>query len=199
MSNKGPIIAVVLGSTRPGNLTSRAAALVIDELRKDSSVTVDVIDPAVLTLSFPGHPLPGESSQDLQSRVRAASAVVLTTPEYHGTFSAVLKLVIENLGYPSALQGKPVALLGVAGGALGAIKSLEHLRGVCAHVGALALPMPTSVANVASAFDENGKCTDARVERHIRRAASNLLDYLHQNVCPRLTLERILREGIPSA
>ena len=37
-----------------------------------------------------------------------------------------MKLVIENLGFPSVLAGKPVALLGMAAGAIGAIKSLEH-------------------------------------------------------------------------
>ncbi len=32
-----------------------------------------------------------------------------------------MKLVIENLGHPSVLSGKPVALLGVASGAIGAV------------------------------------------------------------------------------
>ena len=58
------------------------------------------------------------------------------------------KLVIENLGFPSVLAGKPVALVGVAAGRIGAIKSLEQLRGVCSHVGALVLPGAVSVAGV---------------------------------------------------
>ena len=34
--------------------------------------------------------------------------VVLATPEYHGSFSSVMKLMIENLGFPSVLEGKSV-------------------------------------------------------------------------------------------
>ena len=57
--------------------------------------------------------------------IRRSTGVVLATPEYHGSFSSVMKLMIENLGFPSVLAGKSVALLGVAGGSIGAIKSLE--------------------------------------------------------------------------
>ena len=49
-------------------------------------------------------------------------------------------MAIENLGYPNALKGKPAALLGVAGGRIGAIKSLENLRSIRFHVSALILP-----------------------------------------------------------
>jgi NAD(P)H-dependent FMN reductase len=38
-----------------------------------------------------------------QLKEKVAAAIVLATPEYHGSFSSVLKLVIENLGFPSAL------------------------------------------------------------------------------------------------
>lgn len=89
--------------------------------------------------------------------VSQATGVVLVTPEYHGSFSSVMKLVIENLGFPSALVGKPVALLGVAAGTIGAIKSLEHLRGVVSHVGGIALPLPISIANVQKVFDREGQ------------------------------------------
>jgi FMN reductase len=111
-----------------------------------------------------------------------------------------MKMVIENLGFPSLLQGKPVALLGVAAGAIGAIKSLEHLRGVAAHVGAIVLPTPISIANVQSVFDGQGHVTDPNVENTIRGVARNLMDYVHGNVCPRVTLERLMREGaMPAA
>jgi NAD(P)H-dependent FMN reductase len=188
-------IVIVVGSVRPGNYTSRAVALVADELGKDPDVTVDIVDPAVLELPPPGVDPKSAVARALQEKVQAASGVVLATPEYHGSFSSVMKLVIENLGFPSALRGKPVALLGVAAGSIGAIKSLEQLRGVCAHVGAIALPLPVSVANVEKAFDADGNPTDPAVEKRVRGVGTGLLDYLRNNVCPRIQLEQLLREG----
>lgn len=187
-------IVVIQGSVRPGSYTSKAATLVLDEL-ETKGVSADLIDPAILALPSPGLSRPGDGTQALRDRVAAATGVVIATPEYHGSFSSVVKLVIENLGFPSVLAAKPISLLGVAGGRIGAIKSLEHLRSVCSHVGALVLPALISVANVRSVFDEQGRCLDPGVERQVRGVATNLLDYIHGSVCPRVTLERMTREG----
>ena len=92
------------------------------------------------------------------------------------------------------MAGKPVGLLGVASGRIGAIKSLEQLRGVCSHVGAIVLPGPVSVAGVNRVFDAEGNCTDEAVEKQIRGLAHNLMDYLRQNVCPRMALEAMVRQ-----
>ena len=97
------------------------------------------------------------------------------------------------------MAGKPVALLGVAAGSIGAIKSLESLRGVVSHIGGIALPLPVSVANVQQVFDANGRCLDPTIEKLIRSAGTNLLNYIKQSICPRYTLERLLREGVPVA
>ena len=188
-------IVIINGSVRPGNYTAKASALVAEELARDASIEVETIDPGALDLPPPGVDPASPVSQQLQQKVREASGIVLATPEYHGSFSSVMKLVIENLGFPSALSGKPVALLGVAAGSIGAIKSLEQLRGVCAHVGAIALPLPVSVANVQKVFDADGAPTDPAVEKLIRRVGTGLLDYIRQNVCPRVQLEKLLREG----
>jgi NAD(P)H-dependent FMN reductase len=173
-----------------------ASALVTDELRKHPKVAVEVVDPVTWNLPLPGLDPANEAAQRLRDLVTSAAGVVLATPEYHGSFSSVLKLVIENLGYPSVMAGKPVVLLGVAAGAIGAIKSLEHLRGVVSHIGALPLPLAVSVANVQRVFDRDGRCLDPKTEAYIRRAGAQLLDYLEQHVCPRVTLERIMREGV---
>ncbi len=82
-----------------------------------------------------------------------------------------------------------MALLGVAAGQIGAIKSLEHLRSACSHVGAIVLPGPVSVAGIQKLFDEQGRCLDAAVEKRIRGVATNLLHYIHENICPRVALE----------
>lgn len=198
MENANGIIDIVLinGSARPGNYTGKALALVSDEFQKSGQVRVHLLEPGGMGLPLPGVEQDPPSARELREKVNAASAVVLATPEYHGSFSSVIKLAIENLGFPSELAGKPVALLGVAAGAIGAIKSLEALRGVVSHVGGLPLPLAVSVANVQKVFDEQGRCLDAGVERHVRRVATGVLDYLHQHVCPRITLERVLREGV---
>jgi chromate reductase, NAD(P)H dehydrogenase (quinone) len=188
-------VAILIGSVRPGNYSTKAARLVADEFTKHG-IIADLIDPATLDLPMPGIDLKAPGPLELQRRIREAAAVVLVTPEYHGSFSSVMKLAIENMGFPSPMSGKPVALLGVAAGTIGAIKSLEALRGVVSHVGALALPMPVSVANVQSVFDESGACLDPAIEKHVRRVATTVLDYLGNHVCPKVTLERILREGV---
>jgi NAD(P)H-dependent FMN reductase len=155
--------------------------------------TVDVVDPRDVTLPLPG--TDGDrTTLRMRETLRTADGVIFSTAEYHGTFTAVTKLIIENLGFPSALKGKPVVLLGVASGRIGAVKSLEHLRGVLAHVGAIVLPGPTSVANVDRAFDDDWNCVDSAMEKQVRGLGTNLLDYLHRHVCPAVTLEESVRD-----
>lgn len=186
-----PSIVSISGTSRPGNYTSHALAIVNDEL-KARGVPPTVLDARELDLSFPGRPQ-SEDSQRLKGEVEAATAVILATPEYHGGFAAVTKLIIENLGFPSALSGKPVALLGVAGGRIGAIKSLEQLRGICSHAGAIVLPGSVSIAGVRAAFDQEGHCVDAGVEKMLRGLAGSLLDFLKDYVCPKYNLEAVVR------
>src|SRR6186713_2173431 len=121
-------IVTISGSSQSPSFTRRALMVVDDELGK-SSFGVETFDGAELHLDFPGRPLTADGAR-LRDAVADAAGVVLATPEYHGGVSALIKLCVENLGYPSALSGKPVALLGVAAGRIGAIKSLEQLRGI---------------------------------------------------------------------
>jgi chromate reductase, NAD(P)H dehydrogenase (quinone) len=187
-------VVLIGGSVRPGNYTSMALRLVADELGK-RGIACEVVDPAKLELAGPGVAPDAPDAKALREKVSRATGVVLATPEYHGSFSSVIKLVIENLGFPSVLAGKPVALLGVAAGVIGAIKSLEGLASICTHVGALVLPGAVSVAGVQKAFDAEGRCLDAGAEKRVRSVATNLVEYIHGNICPRMALEAMVRGG----
>ena len=187
-------IALVQGSVRPGNYTAKVLALVAAELAAKPAVRVDIIDPTDADLPLPGTGVDSPRAEEFAATVRAATGVVLATPEYHGSYSSVIKLVLENLGFPSALAGKPVALLGVAAGQIGAVKALEHLRSVCSHVGAIVLPGSVSVAGVQQAFDEEGRCLDGAVEKRIRALATSLTDYIEESVCPRHCTEEFVRQ-----
>lgn len=189
-------VATVLGTARPGNYTSKALALVVDEFRKHKDVALDLIDPGRIDLPLPGADPDSPETERLKQTVSRATGLVFATPEYHGSFSSVAKLIIENLGFPSVLATKPVALLGVAAGQIGAIKSLEQLRSVLSHVGAIVLPGPVSVAGVQGVFDEDGRCGDPEIETRIRGVATQLIDYIRGNICPRLALEEMVRREV---
>ena len=188
-------IVAVSGSVRPGNFTSKALALVADELTKQKDVELELFDPRKMKLALPGLETDDPVVKSLQRAAREATGIVLATPEYHGSYSSVIKMVIENLGYPSGIAGKPIALLGVAAGRIGAIKALEHLRSVCSHVGGLVLPGVVSVAGVSQLFDAEGRCLDEETERRIRGLANHLVDYIQSSVCPKVCLEEMARAG----
>jgi chromate reductase len=152
---------------------------VVDALRQ-SHVEPLVFDVRVLSLAFPGHLDPGDGER-LRTAITAAPGVILATPEY--------------LGFPSVLAGKPVALVGVAAGRIGAIKALEHLKSVCAHIGAIVIPGAVSVVGVQQVFDEQGRCTNADVEAMLRGVAPALLTFLKDYMCPKHILEDMVRSG----
>lgn len=177
-----PTILLISGTSRPDNYTQRALAVVQDELQSRGA-RLQLLDARNLQLNFPGYEETADARK-LRQSVEEATAVLLATPEYHGSFCAMTKLIIENLGFPSVLAGKPVALLGVAAGRIGAIKSLEQLKGVLSHVGAIVVPGAVSVAGVQGVFNENGLCTDAGTEKALRGTATGLLQFLDRHVCP---------------
>ena len=195
MTKQGKNISIVaiLGSVRPDNMTAKVLALVADEMKKYTNVHFEIIDPSEIQLVTPGKESDA-SVENLQRIVSEATGIILTTPEYHGSYSSTIKLVIDNLGFPSVLAGKPVALLGVASGQIGAIKALEHLRSVCSHVGSIVLPGPVSVAGVHKLFDDQGRCQDEKAEKRIRALATSLMDYIQKNICPQHALEEAVRE-----
>ena len=186
-------IVAICGSVRSGSNTSKVLAIVIDELSKQDHVSVTLVDPNEFELPLPGKK--GATPSDVLEKIAAeATGLILATPEYHGSYSSVMKLIIENLGYPSVIAGKPVALLGVASGQIGAIKAIEHLSSVCAHIGAIVLPGPVSVANVHKLLGPNGECLDKNVEKRIRNLGMTLVNYIRQNLSPHTALEEMVRK-----
>ena len=168
---------MICGSVREGSLTKSAMGVLVAEL-SSKKVLVDTIDPSGIKITSLGANFSEEIQKDLQKRVRAADAVILCTPEYNGCFSSVLMSLIENLGYPSVLQDKPIAMLGVASGTIGAIKALEHLRSVCSHLGAVVLPWPISIAEVHQQFNKQEECIDEKTASLIKSVAKGMLDFL---------------------
>ncbi len=117
-----------------------------------------------------------EHVEKLKTAFRDADALLIATPEYHGSFSGALKNAFDLMGFDE-FQGKMAALIGVAGGALGATNALNHLRQVCRQLHAWVLPDQVSVANARGAFDENGRPTDERVAQRLQTLGVQLVKF----------------------
>lgn len=185
-------IATIVGTSRPHNFTIPALAVTEQELESNGA-EVFRFDPAGRRLPFPGEEGSYPDAEEMRRLLSTADGIVIATPEYHGSMPAMLKLIIENMGFPSAMSGKPIALLGVAAGRIGAIKTLEQVRSVCSHTGAIVLPAPISIAGINRLVDAQGEISDEATRKALKSVATSLLDYLKSHVCPRLTLEAMLR------
>jgi len=186
-------IVCISGTSRPDNFTSRALAVVVEEFKQQNETT-QVFDARDMHLGFPGS-APTNDAKELKAAVEQATGVVIASPEYHGGICAMTKLIIENLGFPSLLAGKPVGLVGVAAGRIGAIKSLEQLKSICSHVGAIVVPGAISIAGVQSVFDDDGRWLDEGSEAALRSVATAMSGFMRDFICPKYILEQAVRGG----
>ena len=178
MNKKNLYIYAILGTSRPKSYTGYALDLVVDELLSDrfqNIKSVEILRPNHVSLDFPDIISGDSDAEKIKKNIIKADGLIFATPEYHGSIAAMAKLIIENLGFPSVLKDKPIALLGCAARRSGAVKALEQLSVILTHVGALPIHHPTSIGSVRSAFDIHGNCIDRDIEGKIRNLATNLV------------------------
>jgi len=170
-------IALINGSVQKKNYTGFTLNIVREEIE---NLGFEVLDIKLkdFTLPFPGEKIENDNSSVMREKLASADAFIIGSPEYNGGFTARLKLMIENSGYPSTLKGKPVGMVGVASGVLGATKSLEQLRTVLSHIGSIVLPRAASISKIEKRFDDNGKCIHDGTDKEIRKSAKNLVEFL---------------------
>ncbi|GIW61755.1 MAG: FMN reductase [Patescibacteria group bacterium] len=134
MKNKATIqIKVIVGSTREGRFSDKAAAWIAEEIKKQEGVTVEVLDlrdydmpffNEPMSPSFKQEPYKNEAVSRFTKKIEEGDAFVIVTPEYnHGT-SAVLKNALDWVY--QEWNNKPVAF--VSYGTVGGARAVEQLR-----------------------------------------------------------------------
>jgi NAD(P)H-dependent FMN reductase len=118
---------IIVGSVRPGRIGLPIAEWVRETAQGDWQI--DFVDLAELSLPFmdePNHPsirqYTKQHTLDWSTRVDAADAVILVTPEYNHSFSPALKNAIDFLS--QEWWRKPVGFVsygGVSGGTRGVV------------------------------------------------------------------------------
>lgn len=153
-------VVAVSGSLRRKSYTRHALAAALkgaDEL----GATTQMIDLKEYDLPFVNPDL--EETPDterLRNELRKANGILLGTPEYHGSFSGVLKNALDLMGFDE-FEGKIVGLVSVAAGRLGGVNSLSGLQTICRSLHAWSLPNMVAIPRVWQVINEDGEVNDA--------------------------------------
>jgi len=149
-------VLAICGSLRPDSSTRNALALAL-QAAAGAGAETGWAEIAGLP-SCDGRPPEayGPEVAAFRAAVAGADAVLLGSPEYHGSFTGVLKNAIDLCG-PEDLRGKLFGLVATARGDAGAMNTLNHLRQVSRWVGAWVLPAQVSVPRAGEAFDADGR------------------------------------------
>ena len=184
-----PQLLVFAGSTRQQSLNRRLARAAADIARGMGAETT------LLELSDFDIPL---YNADLESQGTPADVVrlkeilqahagwIVCSPEYNGSYTALLKNAIDWASSPVAghpvwsdgtlpFRGKVVGMLSASPGGLGGLRSQSHLAPLLLNLECWLAPQAFALGHAGSAFDEAGALVDAAHHGRVRGVVEQVL------------------------
>src|SRR3954447_3695602 len=163
-----PKVLVFAGSTRTGSLHRKLAIAAAADLRA-RGLDVTLADLRDYPMPLYDGDLETESGVPENARafrqlLERHDVFVIASPEYNGSFPALLKNVIDWTSRPTpgerpaaVFHRKTAALLSASPGPGGGSRGLRHLRELLQMVGVEVLPVDVTIPRASSAFDDEGR------------------------------------------
>jgi NAD(P)H-dependent FMN reductase len=174
-----PVLAIVIGSTRPGRIGPKFAAWFRSRAIEHGGFEVELVDLAALKLPFldePGfprlHQYVHEHTINWGRIVERCDAFVFVTPEYNFGYSAVLKNAIDYLSQEWA--DKPVGFLSYGGVAAGT-RAVQQLKQVVTALKMIPIAESVNIPFFSQFIDDSGT---VRPNDLMTRSADAMLDEL---------------------
>ena len=112
-----------------------------------------------------------EAVATLKGAIRAADGLLIATPEYNHGVAAVTKNAIDWASRPpraSALNERPVAILGASPSLTGTARGQSQLRQAFGFTNSYCMPQPeVLVYRAHEKFDEEGRLIDEATRKHL--------------------------------
>lgn len=178
-------VLVFAGSTRAGSFNRRLARAALTALESAGIGTtyVDLRDypmPLYDGDLEAAHGLP-EAAKAFKRLLFDHDGFVVASPEYNGSFSALLKNTIDWVSRPepgekhlAAFRGKLAAILSTSPGPGGGLRGLRHLRELLEMIGVNVLPDQLAIPHAAGAFDAAGHLVRPADVQALHRLAEEL-------------------------
>ena len=127
-----------------------------------------------------------EPALRLKALFHAHPAWIICSPEYNGSYTGLLKNTIDWVsspvkGHPQwgsgtlPFAGKVVGLLSASPGALGGLRSLEHLAPLLLNLQCWVAPKQFAVSRAGEAFDAEGQLVNEASRANVRAVVAKVL------------------------
>ena len=187
MSNQAegyqPLIVGIGGTTRDGSSSEKALRIALDaaeelgaetKIFSGSNLVLPMYDPAVMERSL--------NAIELVESLRSCDGVIVTSPGYHGTISGMVKNALDyvedmNKDPRVYLDGRAVGCIACAYGWQATGSTMSTLRSIVHALRGWPTPLGVAVNSIETSFDENGVCSDEKVNGMLKILAKQVYDF----------------------
>jgi chromate reductase len=146
----------------------RAALEVVPE-----GVTLEIFDlEGIPPLNQDMEMQPPQKVREFKQKIRAADAILISTPEYNYSVAGVLKNALDWASRPpgdNSWEGKPVAVMSASSGVLGGMRAQYHLRQCFVFLNMHPINRPEVwLGHAAEKIDTDGLLIDEETRKKIR-------------------------------
>jgi NAD(P)H-dependent FMN reductase len=126
-----------------------------------------------------------ETGEKLKKLFIDHDGLLLASPEYNSSITAVLKNAVDWVSRPApneptlvGFKGKVATLMSTSPGALGGLRGLVHVRSILGNIGVIVLPDQIAVAKAHEAFHADGSLKDPKQQAGIEGLGKTLASFL---------------------
>ena len=126
-----------------------------------------------------------ENGKKLKQLFIDHDGLLIASPEYNSSITAVLKNAIDWVSRPAqgepslvAFKGKVATLMSASPGALGGLRGLVHVRSILGNLGVIVLPNQIAVAKAHEALKPDGSLLDPKQQAGIEGLGNTLASFL---------------------
>lgn len=182
-------ILVFAGSTRQQSFNRRLAQVAAG-MAQSAGAQVTLLELGDLDIPMYNADLEARGTPPdvlrLKALLHAHPAWIICSPEYNGSYTALLKNTIDWASSPVAgdatwsdgtrpFRGKVVGMLSASNGRLGGLRSQSHLAPLLLNLECWLAPRAFALSGAASAFDAQGALTLALHQEGVRGVVEQVL------------------------
>ncbi len=171
-------IVLIIGSVREGRQTVKIGRYLAKIFEQYKEVTCEILDLAhldipILTDRWEKQQNPPQILPQISEKLQNADAVVLCSPEYHGSYSGVIKNAIDH--FWKEFQRKPMGVVATGSGRFGGVNASTEMQLLILSLGAFPMPFKLLVPYIQKIFNEDGEPNEEFMVKNTQRFVEEFL------------------------